>query len=215
MTSNGQDEFGRDPHLRALWQERQRRSSQRTSSEAGSATGRSARSNSSRGGSRVSVAGSGGGESADELAGSGRAGRHSGAEGATRCSGSNSGDQPSESRSPKGSLPIGVPPGARGEGVGARRRGSDDRSPRTVLKRFASSSGSCCFDAISFGWRSCNLGAEFDVPVVSINKNVTTGEVEETREGERFCLAHTCIVVFAEKIKALLSVEEMRKFEDE
>ena len=190
------DDMGRSLHLRARYyaqQDRKRRDeSVKSEGSLSARTARSARSSASGGRTRsleevqrdfddefeVVTSGSLAGET------------HSNASGTERCSPVASGVQPPAGRSSKESPPIGVPPGSSCEGVGAGRR-NRSLSPRTVLRRFGTESGSCCFDAVTRGWRQCAKSAEYDVPVRSLRHDVTTGERSDERVGERFCLAHT------------------------
>ena len=211
------DEFGRDPKLRQRYRERERRRSESehgTDSD-GSVAAWSARSHSSGRKTRT-LAESGGVECEGyELVNSVPVGSgHSDASGAERCSPLTQGVKPPDGRSSKESPSRDVSPGASSEGVDAGRR---DRSltPRTVLRRFSSTSGSCCFNAVSFGWRPCALSAEFDVPAMATCRETQSGDITEEHGGERFCLAHTCVVVFMDKLRQLLSEEDMYAFEAE
>ena len=227
--SNGIDEFGRSERLRqereddrgsrstSVSQTSSGSSRRRSRSEANGPQGEDAPGDVGRTGSESVGRVSGDSGLAEGLAGPGREDQHDVAfrAGAARCSRLNSGVQPSSRRSSKESPPYGVPAGSQGEGFGAGRRESGSRSPRTVLKRFASSSGSCCFGALTFGWQECGAPAEFDVPARSVCTRCDTNDVEEERTGERFCLAHTAILVFTDRIKANLTHEERVDFESE
>ena len=204
--ANGKDEFGRDIHLRESYHTRQallkaERNAENVERERSEVSGgyqsavasnQGSRSfSTSRSSSRVSRRSLGGRDS-DGLVGLRLDGEH-GVAGTKRTSSSQSrtGDQPLDWRSPKGSPPIGVPAGASCEGLGAGRRETEDRSPRSALKRFMSTSGSCCFSALTWGWQECSLGAEYDLRATAECRFDENGEVDESRVGEYFCLAHT------------------------
>ena len=196
-TDAGKDAFGRDIHLRAYYHLRQERKArgEAVSDSEGSCSARTARSAASdtsgrRSRTREEVQRDWDDDFEVVTSESPAGEKHSDADGTKRCSPVASGVQPPAGRSSKESPPFGVPPGSSREGVGAGRR---DRSlsPRTVLRRFGTESGSCCFDAVTRGWRQCAKSAEYDVPVRSLRHDVTTGERSDERVGERFCLAHT------------------------